>query len=73
MALNGIKESVRKNPNSMANSLPSTKELKQFDCCCGIHGAARKRRGAKHAKVTARRRLDKEIILEAMIEYEEVD
>jgi len=68
----GIKKTVRKNPRSMANALPSAQELKGRNQCCGIHGAARERKGLKHAKVTARRRLDKEIIEEALGEIEQL-
>lgn len=47
---------------SMYNGLPSAKELAQYDHCRGIHGAARERKGIKHARVTARRRLERLII-----------
>ena len=81
-----IKE-VSKNPRSMSGKeLPSTDYLKTFDHCCGIHGAARERKGLKHAKVTARRRVDKEIVeeelsqliadaalAEEMIDYDELE
>jgi len=50
------------NPSSMYNGLPSAEEMKSFDHCCGIHGAARARRGMKKAASAARRRQDKDII-----------
>jgi hypothetical protein len=55
-------EKVIRNPGSMSNSLPSTQEMRHFDHCCGIHGAARARKGAKHGASVSRRCNDKEII-----------
>lgn len=60
--MSGKVTEVLKNPNSMANTLPSAQERKGWDQCCGIHGAARERKGAKHGASTQRRRLDKQII-----------
>lgn len=57
-----------KNDRTMFNGLPSTEELKTFDQCCGIHGAARQRKGIKHVRVTLRRRCDKQIIKQEMEE-----
>ena len=57
-----------KNDRSMSNGLPSTQEMKTFDQCCGIHGAMRWRQGEKHALVTLRRRVAKEVIKEGLEE-----
>ena len=66
-----IKRHVQKNPGTMANTLPSAQEQKsRHDQCCGIHGAARERKGLKHAKVTARRRVDKELVEEGLKEHD---
>jgi hypothetical protein len=43
-------------------------DLVGYDHCCGIHGAARERKGIKHGTVTARRRWDKTVIQQALIE-----
>ena len=53
---------ARASETSMANSLPSSQSTKRMDNCRGIHGSAKKRKGAKHATVTARRRIEKELI-----------
>lgn len=57
-----LKAKIRHNDRFMQGNLASSEEMKALDCCCGIHGAARHRKGIKHATVTARRRNDKEII-----------
>lgn len=59
---------VAKNDASMANGLPSTQVLKTFDHCCGIHGAAKERRGIKRGTSAARRRYEKELISKLMSE-----
>lgn len=43
-------------------------DLVSWGHCCGIHGAARERAGIKHGRVTARRRLEKELIQKEMDE-----
>jgi len=53
---------VRRNDASMHNGLLSTAFMKGWDQCCGIHGAARERRGAKKATSAARRRHEKALI-----------
>jgi hypothetical protein len=53
---------IKAESGSMSNSLLSAKELAVYDHCCGIHGAARERKGIKHAAVTKRRRLEKELV-----------
>lgn len=60
---------VEQNDQSMSNGLPSSRKSDWRHCYCrGIHGAARERKGLKHAKVTARRRHDKEVIKEQLNE-----
>ncbi len=59
---------VMVNDRSMHNGLESSERMKGWDHCCGIHGAARTRRGAKKATSAARRRFDKELIRAAMDE-----
>lgn len=56
------KARVDKSPQTMANTLPSSESIKHMDWCCGIHGAARWRRGAKRGTSAARRRLEKDEI-----------
>jgi hypothetical protein len=56
-----VRGRVRKNPATMTNSLPSSKEMAGYDQCCGIHGAARARKGAKHAASVERRHIDKRL------------
>lgn len=58
--LNG--QHIRKGLRGMGNSLKSSEEMRHDDNCRGIHGAARARRGVKHASVTLSRRLGKEDI-----------
>lgn len=57
-----VKGRVMHNAASMKGDLPSTEVLKGYDHCCGIHGAARKRRGIKKGTSAARRRLERELI-----------
>ena len=54
------------NDASMHNGLMSTEDTKDYDQCCGIHGAMRERRGAKRATSAARRRRDKVIVQQGM-------
>ncbi len=54
----------RHNERSMTNTLPSSAEMKRHDHVCGIHGAARARRGKKKANHAARRQRDKQLIAE---------
>lgn len=69
--------SFTKNPSkravsgSMTNKIPSSQEMKHYDNCCGIHGAARLRKGMKHATVTERRRHEKDIINEQLAQLSE--
>jgi hypothetical protein len=46
-------------------------ELLRYDHCCGIHGAARERKGIKRGTSAARRRHDKEVIEREMAALEE--
>lgn len=68
MSGGGVKQKVRHNDRTMANTLPSTESLRHWDNCCGIHGAARRRKGEKHGTVCARRRHDKEVIQQELEE-----
>lgn len=61
----------RYNENSMANTLPSSESTKRDDQCCGIHGAARRRKGAKHGAICALRRHSKKVIQEGLEEVNE--
>ena len=70
MSAGGSYKRVLHNPGTMANTLPSTQELKGFDHCCGIHGAMRERRGIKHGTSAARRRVDKLILAQELQEME---
>ena len=60
----------RKNDRSMHNILPSSEEVKRYDNCCGIHGAARWRAGVKHGTRSKARIHDKEVILRDLEEFE---
>lgn len=62
MSAGGVKEHVRRNAASMSGKLPSTQSMRHYDWCCGIHGAARHRKGIKRGTSAARRRVDKELI-----------
>lgn len=62
---------ISKNAATMANTLPSSESTKRDDNCCGIHGAARKRKGIKSGTSSARRRFEKQLIENEMSEYEE--
>lgn len=53
---------VKRNDKSMGNGLPSAQERKTYDQCCGIHGAARERKGIKRGTNAARRRYEKDLI-----------
>ena len=64
---------VQRNAATMSNGLPSTQSRRHWDHCCGIHGAARERKGIKHGTVTARRRLEKEIIQDELAMEEVTD
>ncbi len=60
------------NDASMCNALMSSEDVaRELDCCCGIHGAMRERRGAKKATSAARRRYEKEIIERELKEFED--
>ena len=61
-------ERMESNDATMSNTLMSTQELKGWDQCCGIHGAARERKGAKKATSAARRRRDRRVIQDALSE-----
>mgnify|MGYP001564356166 CR=1 FL=1 len=65
MSAGGAMNRVTVNASSMHNGLESTQSIKHCDWCCGIHGAARFRRGLKRGTSAARRRLDKKVIVEA--------
>ena len=60
----GVVKRVQDNDASMYNALPSTAVTKYEDHCCGIHGAARERKGIKRGTSAARRRHDKQVIKE---------
>ncbi len=62
MSAKSVYRQVVKNAASMSNGLPSTQYLKMFDHCCGIHGAARERKGIKRGTSAARRRYEKDLI-----------
>ena len=64
MSAKAVLLKVKQNSASMANTLPSTHVLKHYDHCCGIHGAARERNGIKNGTSAARRRNDKDVILQ---------
>jgi hypothetical protein len=56
----------RRDPAGMGYKLPSTLSMLGHDWGCGIHGAARWRRGMKRGAATARRRLGQRIIEEQL-------
>lgn len=62
MSAGGVKARVLNNPATMKGDLPSTQSMRHRDWCCGIHGAARFRKGIKKGTSAARRRVDKEIV-----------
>ncbi len=62
MSAGGVFSKVQHNPATMANTLPSTQSMRHWDNCCGIHGAARRRKGIKRGTSAARRRFDKQIV-----------
>lgn len=70
MSAGGVYSRVAKNAATMANTLPSTQSMRHFDNCCGIHGAARRRKGEKRGTSAARRRFDKEVIKEVCEELD---
>ncbi len=59
---------VVRNDASMGNMLPSAKHGQHHDYCCGIHGAARERKGIKRGTSAARRRHDKLVIKDEQYE-----
>lgn len=62
-ATTDVNERVALNDASMANHLMTTEYLKgRHDMTCGIHGAAKERKGAKKATSAARRRHEKTLI-----------
>ncbi len=73
MSASGVYDKVRHNDRSMANTLPSTAELRRggWDSCCGVHGLMRRRQGEKHGTVCARRRHDKQVIREQLRENDD--
>lgn len=62
MSAGGVVRKIQRNDGSMHNGLPSSESMKRNDYCCGIHGAARERKGIKRGTSSARRRLDKAVI-----------
>lgn len=67
MSAKAVMSEIRKNDSSMSGDLPSTQYLKMFDHCCGIHGVARERKGYKKGKNSARRRFEKKLIIDQLI------
>jgi hypothetical protein len=57
-----VYERVERNAASMVGPLPSTQSVRHRDWCCGIHGAARHRKGIKRGTSAARRRFEKVVI-----------
>lgn len=70
MSAHNVMRKVKNNDSRMGNSLPKTIELNMYDHCCGIHGAARERKGIKKGTNAARRRYEKEIIRSYIDELE---
>ena len=62
MSAKKVMTRVMRSPGSMHNSLPSSREWSMYDCCLGVHGAMKRRRGVKHGTVTARSRFDKIVV-----------
>ena len=62
MSANGVLNDIKRNDRTMSNGLPSSESTKRDDQCCGIHGAARRRKGIKKGTNSARRRNDKNIV-----------
>lgn len=60
--MSDVGKRIQFNDGSMYNALPSSESMKRYDMCHGIHGAARERKGIKHATIAARRRHDKQVI-----------
>jgi hypothetical protein len=60
------KDQHRAKSGSMSNNLMSSKEMKHMDNMCGIHGAARSRKGAKKGTHGLSRRLSKKDIARVM-------
>lgn len=71
MSAKRVMTRVLRNPASMYNTLPVASEWSMYECCLGVHGAMRLRRGTKHGTVTARRRLDRAIVAAATREGDE--
>lgn len=71
MSAGGVYRGVAKNAASMSNSLPSTESMRHRDYCCGIHGAARERKGIKRGTSAARRRYEKTVIAEGLEEADD--
>lgn len=67
----GLMKTVARNDRTMAKGLPTTESMRHYDNCCGIHGAARRTKGAKHGLVCARRRHDKEVIQQGLEDAEQ--
>jgi hypothetical protein len=68
MSAKEVLSQVKHNDASMSGHLPSTQEMKAYDHCCGIHGAARERKGIKKGTASARRRHDKAVIRDSQDE-----
>ena len=65
MSAGGVRRMVEQNDASMdKRTMPEAERSKGWDYCCGIHGAARNRKGTKRGTSAARRRYDKRVIRE---------
>ena len=62
MSAGGVMKHVQVNDQSMYNGLPSTESMRHRDWCCGVHGAAKWRRGIKKGTSAARRRYGRKVI-----------
>ncbi len=69
------KEEYWSNPHreGMGSSLPSSERMKHWDSCCGIHGQARGRRGAKKFASSRRRVAERELLRTATSQMDEDD
>jgi hypothetical protein len=68
MGAGSVVKKVKRNSATMTNALMSAKEMSGYDHCCGIHGAARERKGIKRGTSAARRRVEKTVIKRAVEE-----
>lgn len=71
MSASGVMDRIINNSATMSNGLPSTQERKHWDHCCGIHGAARERKGIKRGTSAARRRYEKKLVEYELDTYNE--